>query len=98
MDDLIRTHTERLALEERERAERRRIELAEQCSDMNPPDVRIRMWEKVHGLRLPSDPMHPVLDTVAASTRLTIAEVREEQRIRSARRTGLADKPEGSGG
>jgi hypothetical protein len=83
--DLVKTPAERLAHEESERAERRRQELAEQRSDLNPPEVRIRMWEKVHQLRLPSDPAHPILDVIAVSTRLTLAEVREEQRTRAAR-------------
>jgi hypothetical protein len=83
--DLIRTPAERLAHEESERAEKRRQELAEQRSDRNSPDVRIRAWEKIHQLRLPSDPGHPILDVIAVSTRLTLAEVREEQRTRAAR-------------
>src|SRR5215470_14912116 len=76
---------ERLAREEYERAEKRRQELAEQRSDLNPPDVRIRTWERIHALRLPSDPAHPILDVIAISTRLTLEEVREEQRTRAAR-------------
>jgi hypothetical protein len=83
--DLVRTHGERLAHEESERAEKRRRELAEQRSDLNSPDVRIRTWEKLHQLRLPSDPAHPILDVIAVGTRLTLAEVQEEQRTRSAR-------------
>ncbi len=85
--ELVRTHAERLALEEHERAQRRRHELAEQRSELNPPDVRIRAWEKVHGLRLPGDPSHPVLDVIAIATGLTLAQVQEEQRARGALRT-----------
>jgi hypothetical protein len=66
--ELIRTHAERLALEEQERAQKRRLELAEQRSDLNPPDVRIRAWERVHALRLPGDPAHPVLSVIAVGT------------------------------
>jgi len=83
--DLTKTPAERLAHEAYERAEKRRQELAEQCSDRNPPDVRIRTWERIHQLRLPSDPAHPILDVIAISTRLTLADVREEQRARAAR-------------
>ena len=82
--DLIRTAAERLAQEEHERAEKRRRELTEQRSELNPPDVRIRTWEKVHQLRLPADPAHPILEVIAIGTRLTLAEVREEQRSRAA--------------
>jgi hypothetical protein len=84
--DLVRSAAERLAHEESERAEKRRQELAEQRSNLNPPDVRIRAWEKIHQLRLPSDPSHPVLRVIAVSTGLTLAEVREEQRTRAANR------------
>ena len=83
--DLVRTAAERLAHEEHERAEKRRHELAEQCSELNPPNVRIRAWEKVHQLRLPADPTHPILDVIAINTRLTLADVRDEQRMRAAR-------------
>ena len=83
--DLVKTAAERFAQEESERAEKRRQELAEQRSDLNSPDVRIRVWEKIHQRRLPSDPAHPILAVIAVSTRLTLAEVRTEQRARAAR-------------
>lgn len=83
--DLIKGPAERLAHEEYERAEKRRQELAEMRSALNSPEVRIRTWERVHQLRLPSDPEHPVLDVIAVSTRLTLTEVQEEQRTRAAR-------------
>jgi hypothetical protein len=86
----IRTHAERLALEEGARAERRRLDLAEQRSDLNSADVRIRVWEKLHGLCLPSDPTHPILDVIAISTRLTVAEVQEVQRRHAAERAARA--------
>jgi len=83
--DLVKSPAERLAREEFERNEKRRLELAEQRSDLNPPDVRIRTWERIHALRLPSDPAHPILEVIAISTRLTLEEVREEQQTRAAR-------------
>ena len=76
---------ERLAREEYERSEKRRQELAQQRSELNPPEVRIRTWERIHQLRMPSDPAHPILDVIAVSTRLTLEEVREEQRARATR-------------
>ena len=76
---------ERLAREEYERSEKRRQELAQQRSELNPPEVRIRTWERIHQLRMPSDPAHPILDVIAISTRLTLEEVRKEQRMRAAR-------------
>ncbi len=83
--DLTKTGAERLALEQQERAEKRRLDLAEQRSDLNSPEVRIRAWERIHGLRLPSDPDHPVVDVIAVSTRLTLDEVHKEQQLRAAR-------------
>ena len=83
--DLIKNPAERRAHEKSERTEKRRQELAEQRSDLNPPEVRIRAWEKIHQLRLPADPAHPILDVIAVSTRLTLAEVQKEQRTRAAR-------------
>lgn len=71
--------------------QQRADDLAAQHSDRNPPDVRIRIWEKLHGLRLPSDSAHPILDVIAVGTRLTLAEVREEQRARRARAAPAAD-------
>jgi hypothetical protein len=82
--EIVKDHRARLLTEEREKAERRRLELAEQRSDVNSPEMRIRAWEKVHALRLPTDPNHPILDVIAVSTRLTLEQVREEQRARSA--------------
>ena len=84
----VETPADRFAQAERERAEKRRQQLAEQRSDANPPDVRIRTWEKLHGLRLPSDPSHPVLDLIAVSTRLTLAQVQDEQCARAAQAAG----------
>lgn len=81
--DFVKTSAERLAHEQHEREEQRRLELAEQRSDLNSPEIRIRMWEKIHGLRLPSDPEHPIVDVIAMSTRLTIEEVHREQQLRT---------------
>jgi hypothetical protein len=65
------------ALEERQR------ELAEQASDSNTPAARIRIWERLHQIALPRSPSHKILDVIAADTRLSVEEVRTEQRQRS---------------
>jgi hypothetical protein len=85
--DIIRTHAERLAQDAEERLHQRQLELAEQSSTANPPDARIRAWEKVHALRMPGDAAHPVLDVIAHATGLTLGQIREEQRARLARHT-----------
>jgi hypothetical protein len=48
-------------------------------------------------LRLPDDPMHPVLDVIAIDTRLTLAQVREEQRARVLRRSKRTQAAEPGG-
>jgi hypothetical protein len=85
--DIIRTHAERLAQEAEERRHQRQRELAEQSSTANPPDARIRAWEKVHALRMPAEAGHPVLDVIAHSTGLALEQIHEEQRARLALRT-----------
>jgi hypothetical protein len=76
----------RRAVEEGERAERRRAQLASQRCDSNPPEARIRAWEELHGLRLPSDPGHPVLEVIAIATRLTLPQLQAEQFARQRER------------
>ena len=85
--ELVRTYAERIAHEAEERLQKHQLVLAEQCSKENSPDVRIRAWERAHALCLPSDPGHPVLRSIAICTGLTIAQVREEQGVRRARRS-----------
>ncbi len=82
----LRTHAELLAAEAQERAHQRRVELEELRSELNSAERRVRTWEKVHGLSLPRDPDHPILDLIALKTRLTLEEVREVQRGDAARR------------
>lgn len=82
------TYAERIALRERERMEQHRREVAEQSAIDNTPGMRIRAWERVHDLRLPSDPKHPILKLIAEKTGLTDTQVREEQRARHARAAG----------
>jgi len=75
-------HRARLALEKEERAQRRRSELEELRSNLNLPATRVRVWEKMHGLRMPAAETHPILEIIAASTGLTLAEVQGEQQAR----------------
>src|ERR1700752_4293225 len=85
--DVVRTHAERLELDAEERLHQRQRALAEQSSTANAPAVRIRIWEKVHALRMPGDAAHPVLDVIAFGTGLTLEQIHEEQRARLALRT-----------
>jgi hypothetical protein len=84
--EVLSDYRQRRALEERERAELKRADLAEQHSAVNSADLRIRAWEKVHGLRMPANSKHPALEAIAAATQLALVDVQNEQRLRSARR------------
>jgi hypothetical protein len=85
-DQLLLDYRERRVLEALEREALKRQEQAEQSAAQNSADARIRAWEKVHQLRMPSTPLHPVLEVIAAATQLSLAEVRDEQQMRIARR------------
>jgi hypothetical protein len=80
--ELVSEYRIRLAEERAEAEERRRIELLDLSSTANAPAARIRAWERTHGLTLPRAESHPVLNSVAAATRLTLEQVQEEQRRR----------------
>jgi hypothetical protein len=81
-------HRARIALEESERLQSKQRELLEQTSERNTPAERIRIWERRHGLTLPRDVNHPLIDIVAHQTALACDQVREEQRQRFARLNG----------
>ena len=89
--EFLSDYRTRRALEESERAEQKRADSAEQYSTLNSADVRIRAWEKVHQLRMPSDPSHPALAAIATATHLTLEDIRNEQALRSARRAQTFD-------
>jgi hypothetical protein len=83
LQDRIVSFGDRLVEERRQRARERHLQRTEQLSELNSPDVRIRAWEKLHGLNLPGDPDHPILELIAINTRLTIAQVRDAQARRN---------------
>ena len=73
----------RLVHQQAEAAERRRTDLAEQCSRLKTAEERIRIWERIHEVTLPRDPAHRLVDIIAANTGLTGADVRDEQTRRA---------------
>ena len=81
-DESLVDYQRRREIEVEARLEHRRQEIAEQTLDHNLAGARIRAWEKVHGLRLPSDPQHPILEQIALATQLSLVDVQEEQRVR----------------
>lgn len=72
----------RLAMAQLQADDRRRDELSELTATANAPEARIRAWERTHGLSLPRSAEHPVLNSVAAATHLTLDQVQAEQRRR----------------
>ncbi|HEV7607236.1 MAG TPA: hypothetical protein VGO61_07855 [Steroidobacteraceae bacterium] len=80
--ELISEYRTRLALEQAQADDRRRVEMSELTATANTPGARIRAWERTHGLSLPRAATHPVLNSVAAATRLTLEQVHAEQRRR----------------
>lgn len=85
--ELLADHRERIALEEEERARKRTSQFEELRSEVNSVPVRISAWEKMHGLRLPSDPAHPILHVIASATGISLSCLREEQRTRRLKQT-----------
>jgi len=75
-------HRERLAFEEEERVRKRTNQYEELRSEVNSAPARIRAWEKMHGLCLPSDPAHPILRVVASTTGISLSCLMEEQQAR----------------
>jgi hypothetical protein len=73
----------RIARRQAEAAEIRQRELIEQSSTINPPDLRIRIWERLHEVTMPRDASHRLLRVIAQQTGLTVAEVQTEQQNRA---------------
>ena len=73
----------RIARRQAEAAEVRQRELIEQASTVNSPDLRIRIWERLHEITMPRDVGHRLLGVIAAQTGLTMAQVQSEQQNRA---------------
>ena len=74
----------RIARRQAEATELRQRELVEQASTVNSPDLRIRIWERLHEITMPRDAGHRLLGVIAAQTGLTMTQILEEQRNRAA--------------
>lgn len=83
--------SQELILDHRARAERARLEaeqhrqraLTDQRDPANTAESRVRIWERLHQVRLPKDPAHAILATVARETELALSAVLEVQRLRA---------------
>ncbi len=88
-DDPMQDYRTRLVNAQAEAAERRRMDLAEQCSRLKSAEERIRIWERIHEVTLPRDSEHRLLDIIAANTGLSTADVRDEQQRRATLRAAV---------
>jgi hypothetical protein len=64
---------------EQERAALRQSQIEAQSSPSMSAQERIRLWEDLHGLRLPRDANHKLIGIIAGDTALTPQQVRDEQ-------------------
>lgn len=69
--------------EEAERAAERQEQIASQCSPLNSPEDRIRIWERLHAVSLPLSSTHRLVRVIATQTELSVQQVQEEQRRRA---------------
>jgi hypothetical protein len=81
--DPLLDHRARIERAQVEAAERRSQAMLDQRSPGNAPEARVRVWEKLHQVRLPKDPAHAVLRLVSQQTGMSLAEVQEVQRQRA---------------
>ncbi len=81
--DPLLDHRARIERMQLETAERRERALLDQRSSENTPEVRVRIWEKLHQVRLPKSETHAILGVVAKQTGMTLAAVLEVQRLRA---------------
>lgn len=88
-DDPMLDYRTRLVQSQAEAAERRRMDLAEQCSRLKTAEERIRIWERIHEVTLPRDSEHRLLDIIAANTGLSTADIRDEQQRRATLRAAV---------
>lgn len=87
--DFAKEHRARVAQATEELQRKRTREAALQTDENLSPQERIRAWERIHELRLPSDPTHPLVRLIAKVTGLGVGDIHVEQR----RRISLGERP-----
>jgi hypothetical protein len=80
--DTILDRRARLELEAQERQRLRALQYEELRSELNSTGVRVRAWEKLHGLRLPTSSTHHILGVISAATGIPVTDLRDEQQAR----------------
>jgi len=83
----------RVAHIQAEAAAERRRELIDQASDLKTPSERIRIWERLHDVRMPRAPEHNLLTVIANDTGLSLEQVQHEQQERTRPRQPAAAEP-----
>lgn len=81
--DPVLDHRARLERAQLEAAERRSQAIIDQRSPDSSPEVRVRVWERLHQVRLPKNPEHAVLLVIAEQTGMHLSEIHEVQRLRA---------------
>jgi hypothetical protein len=74
---------EQIAAEQAAAQERKDRNLLKQTAMESTPEMRIALWEERHGLGLPRDPNHRLIQFVADSTGLALEQVLAEQQRRA---------------
>jgi hypothetical protein len=83
VSDAMVDYRERMERQRLEAEQRREMDRVEQRATHNTPDARVRIWERLHQLKLPQDAAHPILSIIAQQTALSMDELLEVQRQRS---------------
>lgn len=81
--DPMKDHRARLELARLEARQRRDGQIKEQSSPANTPASRVAIWERLHQVRMPSDPQHQILLLIAQQTQLAMDDILEVQRARA---------------
>jgi hypothetical protein len=81
--DPMLDHRARLERQQAEAAEKRERALTDQRSPQNTPEVRVRIWEQLHQVRMPKSPEHAILQVIAKQTGLDLSEVKAVQQLRA---------------
>ena len=81
--ETVAEHRTRLGLQQSDRIERRERECLEQRSPDLTPVQRLRLWERLHQLRIPSRLRGTLATVIAGDTGLSIEQVHEAQLARA---------------
>lgn len=81
--ETVAEHRVRVSLQQSDRAERRERECLEQRSPELTPLQRLRLWERLHQLRIPSVLRGTLATVIAGDTGLSIEQLNEAMLARA---------------